>query len=166
MTPVGKSEPLGGQGTTLTAVPPSGCEAIRPCPWPDIARTAAVECVLLARYPGVPEAIQVARRDAATALHGVPAAEDAVYCLSEIATNAIVHSRSGDAGGFFTVATDVLPGELVLIAVADQGGLWKDSQADTYLHGLAIVNEMSAAIRVDGNEDSRTVWVRFSWAAT
>jgi hypothetical protein len=119
--------------------------------------------VLHASYLGVPEAVSETRHHLAAALAGVPAADDAVFCLGEVATNAVVHSRSRQPGGRFTVTADVLTGALVVLAVADQGGPWAVREADTYPHGLEIAREMALFVRVEGNDDGRTVWVVLAW---
>jgi anti-sigma regulatory factor (Ser/Thr protein kinase) len=126
---------------------------------------AGLERVHHASYPGVPEAVRAARHHVAGALAGVPAAEDVVYAVSEVASNAVLHSRSGHPGGWFTVAVDIVPGALVAVVVTDQGGPWKDSGPDFYPHGLQIVRELAAAVRIDGDESGRTVWVLFRWEA-
>jgi Histidine kinase-like ATPase domain len=124
---------------------------------------AAVQRVLHASFPGVPLAVSEARRQAANALAGVPVAEDAVFCLGEVATNAVVHSRSGRPGGQFTVTADVLAGALVVLAVADEGGRWTGREADSYPHGLEIVRALAAYVRADGDDNGRTVWVALGW---
>ena len=116
-----------------------------------------------ASYPGVPEAVTAARRHVAQALAGVPSVDDAVFAVSEATANAVVHSRSGQPGGWFTVAAEVVPGVLAAVVVTDQGGAWSGRAADTYPHGLEIVRTMATEVRVDGDEDGRTVWVIFPW---
>jgi anti-sigma regulatory factor (Ser/Thr protein kinase) len=106
-----------------------------------------------ARYPG----------QAAVALAGVPAADDAVWCLGEVASNAVVHSRSGQPGGSFTVAADVYPGALVAIVVTDQGGPWTGRAADTCPHGLEVVRTLATDVRIDGDDNGRSVWVILPW---
>jgi hypothetical protein len=132
---------------------------------PALPRREGVRRVLRATYPGVPESVAVVRHQAAEALAGIPCAEDAVYALNEVATNAVMHSRSGRDGGELTVAVDVYPGSRVAFTVTDQGGPWQDSDPDFYLHGLGIVREMAAAVQIDGGEDGRTVRVSFGWEA-
>lgn len=126
---------------------------------------AGLERVHHASYQGVPESVRAARHHVTGVLAGVPAAEDVVYAVSEVATNAVLHSRSGHPGGWFTVAIDIAPGTLVAVVVTDQGGPWKDSGPDFYPHGLQIVRELAAAVRIDGDEDGRTVWALFRWEA-
>jgi hypothetical protein len=126
---------------------------------------AGLERVHHASYRGIAEAVRMARHHVAAALAGVPCAEAAAYALSEVATNAVRHSRSGLPGGWFTVAAGVVPGLLAVVAVTDQGGPWKEGGPDFYLHGLGIVREMAAGVQVDGGECGRTVRVAFTWEA-
>ncbi len=163
MRPARQSEPLRGQGATWIVPSPGIPEAVRPCHWPDAAGTAAIERLVCANFPGVPESVRDARHQVAAVLGGVPVADDVVFSLGEVASNAIVHSKSGDPGGWYTVVTDVLPGELVVVAVSDQGGPWKEPGADTYPHGLAIVAKLAASVSIDGDDDGRTVWAIFPW---
>jgi len=175
MTPPGQSEPLHGWGTALTADPPSTATALTS----ELARTglslmtcapaqsasSPVERRFHASYPGIPEAVSTARHQVAAALAGVPCAGDVVYALSEVASNAVVHSRSGLPGGHFTVAAEVLPGALAAVMVTDQGGPWAGRTADSYPHGLEIVRRLAATVRIDGDEYGRTILVLFPWEA-
>jgi anti-sigma regulatory factor (Ser/Thr protein kinase) len=119
-----------------------------------------------ASYPGVPEAVTAARHHVAHALAEAPCIDDALFALTEVAANAVVHSRSGRPGGWFTVAADVVPGVLAAVVVTDQGGPWAGRAADTYPHGLEIVRRMATEVRVDGDQGGRTVWVIFPWKAS
>lgn len=121
--------------------------------------------VLQASYPAEPESVREMRHQVTEALAGIPCAEDAIYALNEVATNAVVHFRSGQDGGEFTVAVEVFPGSQVAFTVTDQGGPWQDSDPDFYLHGLGIVRKIAAAVRINGGEDGRTVRVSFPWQA-
>ena len=67
--------------------------------------------------------VRAARRFLAGLLDGCPAADDALLCVSELATNAVVHSRSGRPGGRFTVRAMVRAGS-VRVEVTDEGGPW------------------------------------------
>ena len=51
-------------------------------------------------FPGRPEQVAHARRFVARVLDGCPVADDALLCASELASNAIRHTRSGRSGTF------------------------------------------------------------------
>jgi anti-sigma regulatory factor (Ser/Thr protein kinase) len=117
-------------------------------------------------YPGVPEQIGKARRDVARLLDGCPAEANVVLCLSEIASNAILHSRSGQPGGHFGVQLEARTGESVRVAVDDDGGPWAASRADDDIahgHGLEIVRALSSEMGIDGDGPRRMVWFRCLW---
>lgn len=52
-------------------------------------------------FPATPEQAGEARRFLAAILDGRPA-DDAILCLSELVTNATIHSRSAQPGGCLT----------------------------------------------------------------
>ena len=121
-------------------------------------------------YPGSPGQVRHVRHGLAQALNGCPVADESVLVVSELCTNAAIHSNSREPGGQFTVRTKVRPGDCVWIEVTDQGGPWdrRDEDGDRP-HGLDIV----AAIAGDGNwgidgesDSGRTVWVRLDWLGT
>ena len=61
---------------------------------------AAVPLIAWSRaFPGAPVQVREARRFLSTILAGQEAAGDAVLCLSELVTNATLHSHSGRPGG-------------------------------------------------------------------
>ena len=51
-------------------------------------------------FPGRPDQVAHARRFVARALGGCPVADDALLCASELASNAIRHTRTGRSGQF------------------------------------------------------------------
>src|ERR1035438_5456714 len=73
--------------------------------------------------PAPPVQVREARRFLASALDGRPAADDAVLCLSEMVTNATVHSRSREPGGHFTVRAAIRGGRLRVEVHARGGNL-------------------------------------------
>ncbi len=98
---------------------------------------------------------------------------DALLCVSELVTNAVLHSRSGQPGGWFAVRATVRAGS-VRVEVADEGGPWRRERDGDGQNGrgLLIVGEMAGRWgREDGagrwgREDGagrRTVWFEMDW---
>jgi len=111
-------------------------------------------------YPGRPDQVQRARRDVARHLAGHPATDDAVLIVSELASNAILHSHS--KGQSFTVRAETFPGYLWL-EVEDLGGPWNLRPRDAARpHGLDVVEALTGPDNwgVDGGEAGRVVWAR------
>lgn len=120
-------------------------------------------------YPGVPREIGKARRDGTPVLQECPAAANVILCLSEIATNAVTHSRSGVPGGHFTVVVDLCCGEYVKVSVIDDGGSWAEGVHGgdiAYRHGLTIVQDLSAGMGIEGDDAGRAVWFVCGWTAS
>ena len=74
-----------------------------------------------ATYPGRADQVHRVRRAVARHLAGCPAAADAVLIASELASNAILHSRSKT--GYFTVRAELHPDHVRIEAEDDAGGL-------------------------------------------
>src|SRR5262249_42658787 len=71
-------------------------------------------------------------------------ADEVILCVSELAANAALHSRSGLPGGTFTVRARINPGDHAQIEVEDQGGPWTPGGSDSEgHHGLAIVRALA-----------------------
>jgi serine/threonine-protein kinase RsbW len=105
--------------------------------------------------PGRPEAAAGARDFAQKALAGYPAADDAVLCLDEMVTNAVLHSRSGLPGGTLEVRLTVTAAS-VLAEVVDAGplGVPAVTSRETFAErgrGLAIVEALTRAWGSAGN---------------
>jgi two-component sensor histidine kinase len=116
-------------------------------------------------YPGTASQPRHVRADLA-AVDGCPAAESLLLLASELATNAILHSRSGHPERTFTVRATLSPGAYARVEVEDQGGPWTADEHDVERgRGLAIV----AAVAGDGNwgiegdAACRVAWFRLDW---
>lgn len=76
-------------------------------------------------FDGTPASVRTARCWARELLQGAglvgQSADDAVTCISELATNAVMHSHSGWPGGAYQIAL-TLKHESLCIEVTDQGG--------------------------------------------
>ena len=89
-----------------------------------------------ATYSGRADQLRHVRRVVASHLAGCAAAADAVLIASELAANAILHTRS--RAGHFTVRTELHP-DHVRIEAEDSGGPWRRRQPDGRPHGLDVV---------------------------
>ena len=109
-------------------------------------------------FPGTPEYVARVRHWLRAVLGACPAADDATLLLSELATNALKHSASGQ-GGAFAVTVSHRCADL-RVEVADQGGPWAPDAAMDELRGrgLHIVGSLARAWGVTGDESGRTVW--------
>ena len=71
-------------------------------------------------FPAVPAQVREARQFLSAILDGRPATDDSILCLSELVTNATVHSRSHEPDGHFSVRVH-LDGGCLRVEVSDQG---------------------------------------------
>lgn len=71
-------------------------------------------------FPGTSVSVERARAFVAAELAGCPARDTLVTCVSELCTNAIRHTRSGDGGVFSVEVTRPRDG-VARVAVADAG---------------------------------------------
>jgi anti-sigma regulatory factor (Ser/Thr protein kinase) len=118
-----------------------------------------------ARIPGQPETLALARAWVLALLpEACPRADDVALVVSELATNAVLHSASGAPGGTVDVLVDIEL-DAVAVAVVDQGPALVPAMrpAGEGGHGLALVTELADAYEVTCTETSRTVWCRLDW---
>ena len=83
-----------------------------------------------------------------------------MLCLSELVTNATLHTHSGRPGGQFTVRVE-MNGNLIRVEVHDEGGSWHEAGAHDEQHGrgLSIVSQLARDWGRDGDgETGWTVW--------
>lgn len=113
-----------------------------------------------ATYPGRPDQIRQVRADLRAVLGNCPVADDAILCASELATNAVLHSRSGLPGGTFTVRAASRKFASICIEVEDKGGPWSSPPTNGQLgrHGLDIVRGLASQWAIEGGETRRIVW--------
>jgi anti-sigma regulatory factor (Ser/Thr protein kinase) len=98
-------------------------------------------------FPAIPACAREARRFLTATLGASPACDDAALCLSELVTNATLHSHSARPGGTFTVTIQQHAG-YVRVEVHDNGGPWTQqpsSPTGTHGRGLLIVSQLAHA---------------------
>jgi anti-sigma regulatory factor (Ser/Thr protein kinase) len=131
---------------------------------------------LALRFPGVPSQVSGAR-SLVTAVLGRdhPLHDDCALLTSELATNAILHSRSG-AGGSFTVAVRA-DGDLVRVCVQDGGSdqppcVCRSGPESTGGRGLPLLEALSHRWGFSRQDGTTCVWfelllvtVPSGWAA-
>ena len=121
-------------------------------------------------FRGDPAHVVEARRWADSHMSGSPHAADVALVVTELASNAVRHTRSGDADGFFTVRLSV-DVEKVRIEVADMGSdteprvkpVTFDIDGDEFElpetgRGLSLVESLAARWGVEGDTTGRVVW--------
>ena len=115
-------------------------------------------------FPGTPGQVGAARRFVASLLDGSPFCDDAVVVVSELFTNALLHTDSGKSGGLVVVqVTRWLLG--VRVAVTDQGSAKRPvigggascEQAAESGHGLFLVSRLTEHLGWHDDPSGRTI---------
>jgi len=128
-------------------------------------RTLALRTIGIT-YPGTPQKVSAARAELRSLLAGCPMVDAVLVCVSELASNAVLHSHSRLTGGAFTVRGKISPGNYAWIEVEDDGGSWSPAAYDPERgHGLDIIRALADDWGIDGDHTGRTVWARFDWPA-
>ena len=157
--PLADSRPMTGSGSQRL----SGTDSFRladavPHGLPGLPLTEqqSVEC---RTFLGLPRQVREARHWIAPLLATFPAADDALLTLDELASNAVIHSKSRLPMGEFTVRVVILA-DLVRIEVTDQGGVWHGQVGPDpqFGRGLRIVAALASAWGITGDQASRTAW--------
>jgi serine/threonine-protein kinase RsbW len=110
-----------------------------------------------------PDVAGIARDLVRKAISPGPVADAAASCVSELVSNAAIHSRSGRRpGGQITVAVHCKPGRRVTIEVTDDGPPGPPAPyaipADEHGRGLKIVDSLSEEWGVKPVNCGRCTW--------
>ena len=120
-------------------------------------------------FSGQAHEVAAARRFVASAIHGGGPARDVSRLLvSEAATNAVLHSASGD-GGTFSVGYRISD-HLLRVEVHDGGGPTSPRRRIHHIEsmtgrGLDLFDALSDRWGVDGSPDGWTIWFELDLAA-
>ncbi|MEV8633777.1 ATP-binding protein [Streptosporangium sp. NPDC051023] len=113
-------------------------------------------------FPGTREQVRQARHFVRAHL---PCHPDAELIASELAINAVEHTRIGEPGGTFTALIHPRPDGTAYLAIKDQGGpaLFGLPTSDHEGgRGLHLVEALTTAWGVKGDATGRTVWAELS----
>ncbi|MEU0577728.1 ATP-binding protein [Streptomyces griseoincarnatus] len=118
-------------------------------------------------FPGLAEQVVQARHFVAAMIAEEGPVDDAVLVVSELATNAVRHSRSGSAGGWFLVIVG-FSDDLVRIEVVDQGServphLCDVTSQEEGGRGLLLIASCAKDWGVKNWPDGRSVWAELAW---
>lgn len=125
-------------------------------------------CVNTRSLPGTAHSVPQARAWALAHLpDSCPRADDLALVVSELVTNAVLHSASGEPTGSFDLIVEV-KSDCVEVTVIDQGpALVPASRGDdVFGRGLDLVQELVDDYDVVATQASRTVWCRLHWPTT
>jgi hypothetical protein len=117
-------------------------------------------------YAGTADQARQVRADLEKVAADLPVAEELVLLGSELAANAILHSRSGHPNRSFTVRAVLYPGDYAWVEVADLGGAWAGAgHGDEHGRGLGIVAAVAGDGNwgIDGDDAARVAWFRLDW---
>lgn len=125
--------------------------------------TAATATAYTGTFHGTADQVRPVRREIAGHLGDCPVTDDVVLVASELATNAILHSRS--RGQAFTIRVE-LHRHHVRVECHDSGGPWRSRQQNDRPHGLHIVEALTGPDSWGAETTgagTRIVWAQLTW---
>jgi serine/threonine-protein kinase RsbW len=117
-------------------------------------------------FSGCCNQVARARQFVADELAGCPVADEAVLCVSELATNAGMHTASGGGGKFEVVVQRW--SSLARVSVCDQGSAGTPAARPLDLEsesgrGLGLVAMIADAWGLSGDATGRAIWFELGW---
>jgi len=112
-------------------------------------------------FAAQPLQVAQARRFVGGVLSGLAPADDVVLCVSELASNAVLHSDSREPGGQFAVRVWMTARGAVRAEVEDRGGPWAPDPAagEERGRGLLIVAALASRWGIAGSNAGRVAWL-------
>jgi anti-sigma regulatory factor (Ser/Thr protein kinase) len=117
-------------------------------------------------FSGCRDQVARARQFVAGELAGCPVADEAILCVSELATNAVRHTASGDGGKFEVIVQRWA--SLARVSVRDEGSAGMPTARSFDLvsesgRGLGLVAMVADRWGQSGDGAGRVVWFELSW---
>ena len=117
-------------------------------------------------FPGSGDQVRRARLFVGQVLGGCPAADDAILLTSELVTNAITHTASGQGGK--VVVTVYRADTRVRVEVRDDGSAQTPAvcsydTAEVSGYGLGLVELIAHCWGYRGGQRGRIVWFMLEW---
>ena len=108
-----------------------------------------------------PAQVAQVRRFIGGVLAGYARAGDVVLCVSEFASNAILHSDSRRPGGQFIVRAGISRSGRIRAEVEDLGGPWEPGgdEDEERGRGLLIVDALASRWGISGSSAGRLAWL-------
>jgi anti-sigma regulatory factor (Ser/Thr protein kinase) len=112
-------------------------------------------------FAAQPLQVGLARRFVGGVLSGLTSADDIVLCVSELASNAVLHSSSREPGGQFAVRIWACTSGRIRAEVEDRGGPWSPtpSASEERGRGLVIVAGLATRWGITGSTAGRVAWL-------
>jgi serine/threonine-protein kinase RsbW len=122
-------------------------------------------------FPGSTDQVGRARGWLEELLPGCEPLDDLSLLVSELCTNAVLHTDSGKPGGKFSLTIEWTP-VAVKALILDQGSptvptitAGKDAWDDEYGRGLFLVDQLADHWDTTDFPDGRLVWLEIPWTA-
>lgn len=158
---LGMASPRAGAGSLSPEAGPSQRATGRAESGPAGERQAEAVATASRVFAAQPLQVAQARRFVGGVLSGLGAADDVVLCVSELASNAVLHSSSREPGGHFSVRIWMTECGGVRAEVEDRGGPWApDPEAgEERGRGLLIVAGLATRWGIAGSNSGRIAWL-------